>query len=92
MTTTTQARAEGTYSKAARKATKHHSVTINFEGLGSVTLPPIEDFGFLGGLGLLAAAGILEWPLAGILAAGHILSKSSNRGALKAFGDALEEA
>ncbi|WP_156143995.1 hypothetical protein [Sinomonas humi] len=92
MTTTTQARAEGTYSKAAEKATKHHSVTIKFEGLGSITLPPVEDLGFLGGLGVLAAAGILEWPLAGILAAGHILSKSSSHSAFRAFGDALEEA
>ncbi|KHL00305.1 hypothetical protein [Sinomonas humi] len=87
----TNARPQGAFSKAGRKAAHHRTVTINFEGLGSVRLPPVEDLGFVGGVGVLATAGILEWPLAGILAAGHLLARSSRSNALKEFGDALEE-
>lgn len=88
----TETTPEGAFSAAARKAGNHRTITINFEGLGSVTLPPSEELAYLGGIGLLAAVGVLEWPLAGILAAGHLLSRSSRNNAFKAFGEALEEA
>ncbi len=58
----------------------------------ALTLPPTDDLAFLGGVGVLAAAGIIEWPLAGILAVGHLPSRSSRNSAFKAFGEALEEA
>jgi hypothetical protein len=83
---------DGSYRNAAQRARDHRTITINFEGLGSVTLPPTEELAFLGGIGALAAVGILEWPLAGVLIAGHLLARSSRNGALKAFGEALEEA
>ncbi|WP_212745856.1 hypothetical protein [Sinomonas susongensis] len=82
----------GRYSAAADKARDRRSITINFEGIGSVKLPPTEDLAFLGGMGVLAAAGILEWPVAGILAAAHLLTRSSRNSTIKAFGEALEEA
>ncbi|WP_212745913.1 hypothetical protein [Sinomonas susongensis] len=82
----------GWFSSAAQRASRRSTITIRFEGIGSVTLPPTDDLAFLGGIGLLAAVGILEWPVAGVLAAGHLLSRHTRNDALKAFGEALEEA
>lgn len=90
--TDTERASKGTYSAAARRAGNQRTITINFEGLGSVRLPPSDELAFLGGLGVLAVAGLLEWPVAGVLAAGHLLARSSRNKTLKAFGDALEEA
>ena len=61
--------------------------------LGRVQLPITgNELGYLGGLGVLAVAGILEWPVAGVLAAGHMLSANHRNKALHDFGEALAEA
>lgn len=77
---------------AAAQAASAHSVRIVFEGIGTVELPPREDLASFAGLGCLAVIGILEWPLAGVLAAGHVLSRNSHNKALHEFGEALEAA
>jgi hypothetical protein len=82
--------APGSASHAAEMATSGTGVRIVFEGIGTVDLPPKEDLAFFAGLGLLAVAGILEWPLAGILAAGHVLTRYTHNKALQEFGEALE--
>ncbi len=46
----------------------------------------------LAGVGGLALAGILEWPVAAAVGAGHILVHNRNSKTLRGFGDALEEA
>lgn len=82
----------GSYATAAQRAQDHRTITINFEGLGSMRLPPKEELAFLAGMGLLAAAGIIDWPVAGILAVGHLIARNSRNRAFKEFGEALEEA
>lgn len=90
-TTVTAAGQGPDYAGAADRARAHRTITINFEGLGAVRLPPSDELAFLGGIGVLAAVGIIEWPLAGVLAVGHLISRSARNNALKAFGEALEE-
>lgn len=82
---------KGSGKAAAAHATRNESPHITIEGLGTVQLPPKEDLAFLGGLAVLAAAGILEWPFAAVLGVGHILTQSKRNKALHEFGDALEE-
>ena len=82
----------GSASQAAEQAAGGNAVRIVFEGIGTVELPPREDLAFFAGLGFLAVIGILEWPLAGVLAAGHIISRNSHNKALHQFGEALEAA
>lgn len=79
--------------QAAAQATARNSMHLDVPMVGRVELPITgNELGYLGGLGALALAGILEWPVAGVLAAGHMLSAGHRNKALHDFGEALEEA
>jgi hypothetical protein len=67
-----------------------HRILITADGTQLET-PPVEHLAFYAGLGALAAAEIIEWPVAVVLAAGHILIGLTNRPALKELGAALDE-
>jgi hypothetical protein len=68
-----------------------HPILITADGI-RVQTPPIEHLAFYVGIGALAAAEVIEWPLALTLAAGHIFIGLTNRPALKGLGEALDEA
>lgn len=68
-----------------------HRVIVEVEGVTVVT-PPLEHTLFYAGLGALAVAEIVEWPLALLLMGGHILMDATNRPGLNALGEALDEA
>ena len=55
-------------------------------------LPSTEELAFIGGIGLLAAVGVLEWPIAATLAVGHLFASSRHNKVLRDFGSVLEEA
>ncbi|MBV9024716.1 MAG: hypothetical protein JO362_13210 [Streptomycetaceae bacterium] len=57
-----------------------------------VDLPPMDQLGFFAGLGVLAAVGLVEWPIAIAIAVGHELARSRHGRALREFGEAMEEA
>lgn len=79
--------------QAAQQATSRNSVHLDIPIVGRVELPVTgNELGYLGGLGALAIVGVLEWPVAGVLAAGHVLSANHRNKALHDFGAALEEA
>lgn len=59
--------------------------------VGEVHLPAGEELAFLGGVVALTALGILEWPVALLLGAGHTLAGSRRNKVVQAFGEALEE-
>lgn len=59
-------------------------------GLGAVELSR-PDLVFVGGIVALSAFGLLEWPIALVMGAGHLLAADrSNRGA-RQLGEAMEE-
>ena len=78
--------------RAAEQATAKNSVRVPVPGIGTVTLPPTEQLAFLGGIALLTALEIVEWPVALALAAGHALAHRSHNKMVQDFGEALEEA
>jgi hypothetical protein len=53
--------------------------------------PPVEHLTFYAALAALAAAEIIEWPVALALTAGHLLIGLTRRPALKELGEALDE-
>lgn len=76
---------------AAERAVTHNAVIVEVFGR-RLELPPGDQLAFLGGLGVLAALEIIEWPVALAIAAGHALAHSHHGRLLREFGDALEEA
>ena len=68
-----------------------HRILISMDGT-RVQTPPVEHLAFYIGLGALATAEIIEWPVALALAVGHFLIGLTNRPALKEFGEVLDEA
>lgn len=78
--------------KAAEQATAKNSVRVTVPAIGTVTLPSAEQLAFLGGIGLLTALEIIEWPVALALAAGHALATRTHNKVVQDFGRALEEA
>jgi hypothetical protein len=68
-----------------------HRVVITADDL-RIETPPIEHLVFYAGLGVLAAIEIIEWPVALLLTAGHLLADLTNRPGLQGLGEVLEEA
>lgn len=76
---------------AADQAVARHAVTLDVLGT-RLELPPPDQLAFLGGVAVLAALEIIEWPVALVLAVGHQLAHSHHGKVLREFGEALEEA
>jgi hypothetical protein len=66
-------------------------VTVEIAGRRVELLPP-EQLGYFAGLGLLVALGVIEWPVAAVVAVGHTLAFRSRRAGLSRFGAAIEKA
>jgi hypothetical protein len=54
--------------------------------------PPVEHLLFYVGLGTLASLEIIEWPIALLLMAGHLLIDATHRPGLNQLGEALCDA
>ena len=78
--------------RAAQEATEKNSIRVEVPLIGTVVLPPTEQLAYVGGVGLLLALDIIEWPVAVALTAGHILTTLSHKKVLQDFGHALQSA
>jgi hypothetical protein len=77
---------------AAVRAIEKNTIRLDLPGGIALTLPPREQLAFYGGLATIAALGIIEWPLATVLAVGHLLVQDQHHRLLHDFGQALSEA
>jgi hypothetical protein len=77
---------------AALQAIEQNSVRLNLPCVGTVRLPPPQYLAWYGGIAAAAALGFLEWPVAAVLAAGHLLAQDHHNRLIHDFGEALEEA
>ncbi|MGW5149838.1 hypothetical protein [Rhodococcus koreensis] len=68
------------------------SFAVTLPILGRVGIPRPEHLAFYTALGALAALEIIEWPVAVIIAAGHVLTADEHHRTLHEIGDALETA
>ena len=68
-----------------------HPILITADGV-RVQTPPVEDLIFYVGVGALAAAEIIEWPVALVLTAGHLLVGRTTHPGFVELGEALSEA
>ncbi|MEV0562180.1 hypothetical protein [Dactylosporangium sp. NPDC050588] len=76
---------------AAHQVTDHNSTHLSVPKLGTVQLPPADELAFLGGIGVLAVLGAIEWPVAVVVAAGHTLATNRRNKVVHEFGEALEK-
>jgi hypothetical protein len=60
--------------------------------VGDVAVPPPDKMTYYVGLGALAALGVLDWPVAGAIVAGHLLADQHRFSRLRGLGEAAEEA
>jgi hypothetical protein len=68
------------------------TLTVELPGLGRINIPHPEELAYCGGLAVLAALDIIEWPVAVVIAVGHILASDSQDRFAQELGEALEEA
>lgn len=73
---------------AAGQNLRHIHVPV----VGEVMVPPPERVAYYAGIGALAAVGLIEWPLAVVMAAGHVLSDQRVFSRLRGLGEAAESA
>src|SRR5437764_445088 len=73
-------------------AADRHEVRVAVPGVGTASLPPVDELAFLAGVVTLAATGLMTWPVALTIGAGHLLAHNRHIRLLRSFGEALEEA
>lgn len=79
-------------SEAVQKVREAQTFAVELPLLGRVRLPRPEQLAFYGALGVLAAVEIIEWPVALVLATGHLLLHDEHSRVAQEFGEALEDA
>lgn len=81
--------------------TTPHPETVRRSGPDGVTLPipwvgTIElskpELVYVGGIAGLTALGLLEWPIALVIAGGHVLAADRSSRTVRDLGDAMAEA
>lgn len=60
--------------------------------VGEVTLPPADRVAYFAGVGLLVALDLIEWPVALVIVAGHVLAAQRLSRVVKGIGQAFEQA
>ncbi|MBY8873541.1 hypothetical protein K7640_17025 [Micromonospora sp. PLK6-60] len=60
--------------------------------LGEVAVPPPDKLAYYAGIGVLAAFQVIQWPMALVITAGHLLADQHLSGLAKGMGEALETA
>jgi hypothetical protein len=64
---------------------------VNVPIIGRLEVPRPEQLAYYGGLAVLAAFELIDWPVALVIAAGHILASNHHNRILEELGEAIEE-
>ncbi len=64
---------------------------VNLPVVGQVTVPRPDQLAYYGGLAALAVFELIDWPVALVIAAGHILASTHHNRLLEELGEAMEE-
>jgi len=78
--------------EAVQKIREGETFVVNLPVLGQIEIPRPEQLAYFGGLAALAALELIDWPVAVVIAAGHLLASSHNNKILEELGEAMEEA
>jgi hypothetical protein len=76
---------------AVTKIREGESFAVNLPIVGKVDIPRPEQIAYYGGLAALAALEIIDWPVAVVIVAGHVLASNHRSKILEELGEAMEE-
>ena len=78
--------------EAVQKIREGETFHVNLPVLGQMEIPRPEQLAYFGGLAALAALELIDWPVAVVIAAGHMLASNHHNKILEELGEAMEEA
>lgn len=76
---------------AVNRIREGESFAVNLPIVGKVDIPRPEQIAYYGGLAALAALEIIDWPVAAVIMAGHLLANNHRSKILEELGEAMEE-
>ena len=77
---------------AVDRVREAESFAVDLPMVGNVRIPRPERLAYYGALAALAAAEIIDWPIALLLGVGHALAENHNSKVAQELGSALEDA
>ena len=77
--------------RVAEQVSERTDFHVTLPSLGRINLGPPDQLAYFAGIATLTALEMIEWPVAAILAAGHLLAEQRRSNTLHAFGEALEQ-
>lgn len=77
--------------EAVKRIREGESFAVNLPVVGKVDIPRPEQIAYYGGLAALAALEIIDWPVAVVIVAGHVLASNHRNKVLEELGEAMEE-
>jgi hypothetical protein len=86
------ARRETSQAEAVAHIREGETFAINLPVVGQVEIPRPEALAYYGGLAALAAFELIDWPVALVIAAGHLLASNHHNKLLEELGEAIEDA
>lgn len=87
-----KARRETSQAEAVAQIREGETFAINLPVIGQVEIPRPEQLAYYCGLAGLAALELIDWPVAVVIAAGHLLASNHHNKLLEELGEAIEEA
>ncbi len=77
--------------EAVQKIREGETFVVNVPVVGQMEIPRPEQLAYYGGLAALAALELIEWPVALVIAAGHLMASNHHNKILEELGEAIEE-
>ena len=86
-----KARQAASQAEAVEKIREGETFVINLPLVGQVEIPRPEQLAYYGGVAALAAFELIDWPVAVVIAAGHLMAANHHNKLLEELGEAMEE-
>ena len=81
-----------THREAVERVQAAQDFAVELPLVGRVRIPRPDQVAYFGGLVVLVALEIIEWPIAAAIAAGHILASNHHNTVLEEIGEVIEVA
>ncbi len=78
--------------EAVQKIREGETFVVNLPLVGQMEIPRPEQLAYYGGLAALAAFELIDWPVAVVIAAGHLMASNHHNKLLEELGEAMEDA